>query len=153
MGSFFSQKPKFNTILSAAVSRGCQNKILNAVNYRLTQVINKTVCVGRNSGRNAIIPPYISLSGPPKPHGLNTASVNWLTLGKFPSCHQKKSRVEVFQLFSVNCFFQPKISECLTTAWNPVTMVMSAGNLSSAVVWLSLGHLSWGLVGFSMTCF
>lgn len=108
VGSFF-QKPIFNTILSAAVSWGCQNKTLDAVNYRLTQVINMTVYVGKNSDRNAIIPPHTSLSGSLKPHGLYIASVNWLTLGKFPSHQQNQAESRCFSYFLWISFFQPKI--------------------------------------------
>lgn len=97
-----------------------------------------TVHVGKNSDINAIIPPYASLPGSPKPHGTNTASVNWLTLGKSPS-YQKNPSVSV--IFCELGFFQPKIR--FESVWpHPEAQQQwrcISWQLSFSCVWLSLG--------------
>lgn len=85
----------------------------------------QSMCMWANSDRNSIIPPYTSLSGSLKPHGINIASVNWLPLGKFLSYQQKNAESRCFSYFLWIAFFSKRLGFSVWPAWNPVTVVIS----------------------------
>lgn len=111
-----------------------------------------------------MIPPYTFPSVSLKSHG-NSTSGYWFTLGRFPSCQQitenswnSQKIAEMLMCFSYFLWFafsaEDQILQLLTVAWNPITLVMyQMVSLASAVVWLTLEHLSWVLVGLWMTSF
>jgi len=67
-----------------------------------------TMYVSKNSDINTVILPYTSLSGSLEPHGKSTMSVNWFTLGMFPSS-QPKTQPSCFCYFLWFAFFSQSL--------------------------------------------